>query len=320
MAEKLSFASQIAPTWLIPDYPPLKSSDDVGKAAMNGQVVEYPQVVRKMVDPPINGQKYGNVSFMLFDQPKMLNNKPVYGYVKLRGNHESEETARADSYRIVRDVDSKFMVLIAPVGWWVPITESDTAIKEKYDVREDDKEILLRDEAVKEKEKKQAKIVQEIRDNEEKLKTGGDIYDNPESLTFYAMKRVTEMTLMETRKAQQEKIDHMQKKIAEQRIILKRLEEKYPDYSKEWIAVYNEERAKSGTPKFIPGEKQFDDYESSKLEDLLSTYGDHKPEAIGKSSLIRNEALEKDPLIENEETLKDVSDVIMRTVKSTSKK
>jgi len=165
------------PSWLIPSYPPLKSDDDVGKAAIEEQVYSYPKVVRQQTDPPIVGQHYGNVSFMLFDAPRMCDGKPVYGFVKIRGNHESQEVAYKDACRIVREVDSKYQVRIAPVGSWVPITENDRAVKEVFDVRESDKEIHLRDEAVKEKEKQHAKIAQELKDAEEKLKNGGDIYD-----------------------------------------------------------------------------------------------------------------------------------------------
>lgn len=271
-------------SWFSPDYPPLNNSDDVGKAAVNGQVFAYPQVVRKMVDPPIAGQRFGNISFMLFDVPRMFNDKPVYGYVKIRGNHESDRIAREDAYRLVRDVDSKFQIRIAEVGSWVPITETDTVVKELYDVRENDKEIHLRDQAVKQKEKEASKIATELKEAEKKLQEEGDIYDNPESLRFYAMKRVTEMTLMETFKAQRSKMEIMEKKIAEQRIILKRLENLHPEYKVDWIEEYNQERKKTGISAFIPGETQFEEYENSHLEDLLSRYGDHKPEAIGKSS------------------------------------
>lgn len=309
--------NESTPSWFHPNYPSLKL-DDIGEAAVNGQITQYPMVVRDMADPAIHGQKFGNVSFMLFDVPRRFKDKPIYGYMKIRGNHDSQNAAYKDSCRIVRDVDSKHMVRIAPVGVWVPITELDESVKEKYDVREDDKQILLRDEAVKEKEKEHAKIARELRDAEDRLKNGGDIYDEPESIKFYAMKRVTEMTLMETRKAQLQKIVEMEKKIAEQRIILKRLERDHPEYAEEWVGVYNEERKKTGISTFIPGERQFEDYDSSNLEDLLQKYGDHKPEAIGKSSIVKDDGPEEYPLIGRPHSLQEAEEV-SRSVKSTKK-
>ncbi len=57
------------PTWFMPDYPALRSRDDVGKAAVSGQYIEYPQTVRSMTDPGIANQSCGNLSFMIFKEP-----------------------------------------------------------------------------------------------------------------------------------------------------------------------------------------------------------------------------------------------------------
>ena len=254
-------------SWFHPDYPPL-GRDEVGTAAVNGQIVEYPALVRKHVDPAISNQIYGNISFNLFETPKIFKGKNVYGFVKIRGNHESVEVARADASRIVREVDSKFLVAIGPVGVWVPITESISAIKDLYDVKDSDQGISLRDEAIKDKEKEDQKKIQEIKEAEERLVEGGDIYDNQDSLKFYTMKRVTDMTLYETNRAQYLKLRSIQKTLIEQRILLKNLEEKHPEYSTSWVELYNQERKKSGITTFVPGETQFEEYESLSLDDL----------------------------------------------------
>lgn len=259
------------PEWSHPDYPTLKTGL-IGKAACEGQVVEYPQVVRQDIDTPIIGQKYGNISFNFFEKPLMFQGKPIYGFFKLRGNHESAEVSRTDSYRIVRDLDSKFQVRIAPVGCWVPLTESDAVVKELYDVRESDKEIHLRDEATKKKEADSRRIQKEITEAQEQLEKGGDIYDDEENIRFYTMKRVTEMRLDESYQIQLIKLEELKKKRDEQRIIVKKLEKMYPSYSDEWLNVYNDERKKTSLPKFIPGETQFVDYNRVTLDELLEKY------------------------------------------------
>lgn len=48
------------PEWLVPGYPPLKCDDAVGKAAVEGQMVYYPKVVRSNADYPISGQAMGD--------------------------------------------------------------------------------------------------------------------------------------------------------------------------------------------------------------------------------------------------------------------
>lgn len=260
------------PTWFNDTYPPLSSQDDVGKAAVEGQTVSYPQVVRTMVDPPINGQNIGNLSFMLFKTPRMFRNKPVYGYVKLRGNHVDEKSARYDAYRIIREVDSKFQVRLAKVGAWVPITDDDSCIKELYDVRENDEEKHIRDEAVKEREAEARRIAKEIKEAEDALKNGSDIYDNPDSLDFYTMKRVTEMRLTEAYQIAMRKLKELENSMIETHIILRTLEITNPDYNDQWIDVYNKERSKTSLPNFIPSEKHFEKYESTQLSELIENY------------------------------------------------
>lgn len=279
MAEKKKLE---LPEYFKPEHPSL--TDEELKAAIEQQVFTYPQVVRQMIDPPISSQRYGSLSFMLFDTPRIFRNKPIYGYVKLRGNYESEVVARKDAFRIVRDIDSKFQVRIAEVGTWVPITENDCVVKELYDVQESEKETHLRDEIAKQKEAETRRIANEIRDAEERLTKGKDIYDDCESIDFYTMKRVTEMKLHETYQTQIMKLKELESKIGEQRIILKTLERNHPTYTNEWIGVYNDERKKTSLPNFIPGETQFDEFESLTLENLLDKFPPPPPEAIGKAS------------------------------------
>lgn len=261
------------PTWFNEKYPQL-GDDDIGQAALEGQVVTYPKVVRSNVDPPIVGQTIGALSFMLFKTPRMFRDKPIYGYVKLRGNHNDEKTARFDAYRIVRQVDSKFQVRLAPVGVWVPITEDNSCVKEMYDVRENDEEKHIRDEAVKEKELEAKRIAKEIKEAEEALKNGSDIYDNPESLDFYTMKRVTEMRLFEAHQIALRKLQELESSMNETHMILRMLEVQNPCYPNEWIDVYNKERSKTSLPAFIPSERQFERYDETTLDGLFEKYPD----------------------------------------------
>src|SRR5579862_736211 len=298
MAEKKQMT---IPDYFKPEHMPL--TDKELEIAVEQQVFTYPQVVRQMIDPPISSQRFGNVSFMLFDIPRIFRGKPIYGYMKLRGNFESEIVSRKDAYRIVRDVDSKFQVRIAEVGTWVPITENDSVVKELYDVQESEKETHLRDEIAKQREAETRRIANEIKDAEERLIKGSDIYDDCESINFYTMKRVTEMKLHETYQIQVAKLKELESKIGEQRIIVKRLERDHPNYTNEWIDTYNAERKKTSLPVFIPGETQFEEYESLTLEDLLAKFQPPLPEAIGKSSERKPTSNEsRDNTINNEST------------------
>jgi len=251
--------------WLHPDYPPLKYNDAVGKAAVEGQIFqEYPHVVRSMEDPAVDCQKYGMLSFMLFKEPRMFaSGKRVYGYVKLRGNYGSKEACFVEASKIVREVDSKFQISFAPVGYWVPITDEDAFVKEKVDVRTSDDETHLRDAAVKEKEAEERRKVKEIKERQKELEEDGDIYDHPESLKYYSMKMVTEIRLMETREAYQKNLDSIQDNLTKTQKELYKLKIANPHYVEQWIDCYNEERHKAGLPNYVPSDEQMKEHDDA---------------------------------------------------------
>src|SRR5580698_920299 len=97
------------PYWFNPKYPKLDENDDVGKAALENQVVTYPQVVRQNIDPVIPGHQYTIISFNLFEKPRMFRGQPIYGFVKSRGDSETESIAINRANKLVLEVDSKFM-------------------------------------------------------------------------------------------------------------------------------------------------------------------------------------------------------------------
>jgi len=254
------------PDWLVPGYPELKGL--VGEAAVNGQVVNYPAVARTRVDAPIMNQAISLVSFMLFKEPKKLRNgKLVYGYLKNRGNYPDEDSAINASHKIIREQDSKFKILLAPVGHFLPITEEDGFCKETIDVRTSDEEKHLQDLAMKEKMKEADRIKREIKEREDELKNDGDIYDDPTSLTYYSMRRVTEMKLCEEMARLKNQMDSVTSTHISVLKELKRLERDNPSYNGEWVDRYNEERRKSGIPDYIPAEAELRAYESYTFSD-----------------------------------------------------
>ena len=251
--------------WLQPDAPKLKGEQL--QAAVATQIVSYPQVVRSMIDPPLPGQTRGTLSYMLFDQPKTTKNgRPIYGFVKLRGNWPDEFNAKREASKIVKEIDSKFSIRIATVGEWVPITDDDTFAKEMLDVKASDQQPQIRDEAMKKKESDQRDKMRQIQDREEQLKTKGDVYDNPDSLDYYTMKVVTEMKVTEMLEQLENRLNHLKGKAVEVRDELFELEKKHPEYEDKWLDCYNAERAKTGIPAFVPNKEQFKDYEQHKLD------------------------------------------------------
>lgn len=267
-------SSEKTQDWLISDYPSVKGTDNVGKAIIDGQTIVYPKIVRDMVDPAIPGQSFANISFMLFKEKRVLRSGyPVYGFVKVRGSHSSDTWAKKDANRLALDVDSKFIIRTCPVGYWVPITDDTRFCKDLIDAAPEEEKKTgeidsMRSEAVKRKEEERRRKQKEIDDREKELKEEGDVDDNPGSLRYYSMHRVTEWRLTERRDIQEKLLNKAKDKLVEIRKELKEIEQNHPEYKEEWIQCYNDERAKAGIPPYVPGEDDFKEYEESTLEEL----------------------------------------------------
>lgn len=255
------------PEWLRPEYPPL--ADASQEEAVKIQIIRYPMVVRKMDDPSIPNQMFANVSFMFFEEPKTLSTgKKVYGFCKVRGVWPTETDATQDSKRIIREVDSRFQIRIAPVGAWVPLTNENAFCRDLLDVEtENGKTEGLRNDAIKEKEKQQRQVMRELKEREESVQDE-DIYDDKSALKYYAMKRVTEMKLSEAVQINRKKLEKVEASQQIVRLELKHIECKFPEHSSTWLECYNEERAKSGIHPYVPGDTEFEEYEKVTLNDL----------------------------------------------------
>ncbi len=252
---------QTPPEWYDPEYPPLKGS--VGQAAVKGQLVSYPMVVRGNIDPPVIGQQVSLVSFMFFKEPQVepKSGKPLYGFFKIRGNHADMDLAKKNAAGIIREHDSKYRIRHGPVGYWLPITEADGPGTDMLDVRMNDEEVHLRDQMAKEKQHDEARVMRELEDRKEQLKK--DIYDDKSSLDYYTMKRVTDLRLQENLDIEARKFEDIKEKLATVRKELKGLEAANAQYRDLWVDNYNEGRKKSGISAYVPSEKYTALYEEA---------------------------------------------------------
>lgn len=247
---------------LVPDYPPLNGN--VGKAAVNGQITCYPQVTRSGKDECIESQQSGLVSFMFLSEPKKTKNgKNIYGFCKLRGNWRDENQAVSKGSRIVREQDSKYALRIVPVGSWFPLTDDEAMVNKNININVDEEENPAKEAAMREEEEKKKKIMREIKEREEEVKTAKDYNEDKDNIDFYTMKMVVWMRLQESIEIERKKLKGLEEKLLETREILSGLDKNHSYYNEEWIDNYNKERRKAGIPDFIPGESDMKKYRDS---------------------------------------------------------
>ena len=250
------------PKGVNPTYPPL--SGEVAEAAVNGQIVRYPQVVRSGKDLPVPQQSHGLISFMLFKEPKTLKTgKVCFGFCKLRGNWSDPSQCEMKAAGIIREQDSKHKVRIGEVGAWLPITDEGAFVQQTIDVKADaTEEEKFKEEAIRKRQDEDKRIMRELKEREEEVKTAKDYNDDPTSLDYYTMNRTTWMWVTEQVEIQETRLKELKQKLTDRRKLLADLDAKHPAHQDEWIANYNKERRKAGIPDFIPSEtmtKQYDD-------------------------------------------------------------
>lgn len=227
----------------------------VNEIVIDGETVEYPMIVRSEVDPPINNQEYGLVSFILADEPQKLSNGSIiYGYGKLRGNSADENLIRADATKIIRAVDSKYPSKIVHVGKWFPIVKGNAFTKETIDVPVDD-ERIKKEEVLKEAERKRKEEREYFDRRAKELTEGGDNTDDPESLKYFTTRRQTYMYLVNEEERQMKNLEDIRDKIKKAANDIIRLENSHPEYKEQWLETYNKERKAVGITEFVEDEK-----------------------------------------------------------------
>lgn len=252
------------PEWLVPDYPPL--GGNVGKAAVNGQILYYPKVVRSQSDEPIEGQKRGLISFMILKEPqKTKQGKTIHGFFKLRGNWSDDNQATSRGARIVREQDSKYPVRVAHVGEWLPLIDDDSMAKKQVNINLDGnkEEEDAKQKAVEEEEDKRKRIVREIKEREEEVRNGKDYNDDPKSLDYYTMKMVVWRSLTEAVVLEEKKLKSIKDKLTNVRALLSNLDEELPEHSNYWVPNFNQGRAKAGLPEFVFPESEIELYRAT---------------------------------------------------------
>lgn len=259
--------------WLVPDYPAL--TGEVGKAAVNGQIVYYPKVVRSMVDEPVENQARGLVSFMLPKEPRLTKEgKRIVGFFKLRGNWSDDNQATSRASKIVREQDSKYPVRVAHVGHWIPLVDDEAmALKNvNVNVEESAEEEAAKRKAMEDEEEKRKRIVREMKEREEEIKNATDHNEDKTAINYYTMKMVVWLRLQETIALEKKKLRDLENKLVGIREILADLDVTHPSHFTDWVDNYNVERRKAGIPDYIPSELEMQEYrESAPKREVLTT-------------------------------------------------
>ena len=256
-------STDVAPksTDVKPSVNPLHPSltDEETLKASKKQIAEFPTVIRVETDLPVPQQSMGLISIKMLNKPIIKDKATIYGFMKIRGNWADKSQAEMMASRIIKEQDSANVINIVPVGVWFPMTEAKA--KEVIDVNLSEKEHNEAHKiALKETEEHNNLIQQQLKDRAKEVKDSPDYNEEPESLNHYTLKRVALMFATENITIQMTKMEQLKKQRLLTIDLIKKLDEKHPEYKERWIDNYNIERKKAGIPDFVPSEYERERY------------------------------------------------------------
>jgi hypothetical protein len=246
LADKVDMLSR---TFVQPDQAPLTREE--GQIAYSQLERKYPAVVRSVNDPEILGQRVGLFSFTPSRGAKP-DQYGVYGVLKLRGNFAHEEEASTKAEELVRRTDSYNPIYHTFVGQTVPLAVDSSKFTDdiqNVDLKKHVDDIVSQQTKSKLKqEKEEMKSIQErerelLKENEAILQ---GTYEE-DTLDNYIMTRVKKAQLVWTYLENKKKLDQEVKTaILKVRDELAVLDEKHPEYIKEYFERYKEARESVG--------------------------------------------------------------------------
>ena len=225
---------------------PLSASE--GKSAVKELhkkdfVQKFPKIDRTYADPGIMGQKYTLVSFIP-SKNAVPDEKGVYGFVKSRGNYETELEADQRAEYLIRNYDSYHSIYTGYVGRPFPLTQSSEFSKDtsEIDIRKQTTEAVSSD--VRAKKEKEEADKRDILEREEKLLAEHDKEEDP--FDIYITNQVKKAQLSWTYNEHIKKMREVRGIVKKCRLEIEESEKENPDFSDKYFEKYMQARKDAG--------------------------------------------------------------------------
>lgn len=222
-------------------------------------VDKFPKVDRTYADPPLSMQHIGLFSFIPA-KGATPNEHGVYGFAKIRGNYQTPMEAEQRAEFLIRNVDSYHKIYHAYVGRPFPVTNSSSYSAEtsEIDIRKETTKAVTS--SVKDKRDEEQRIVQEIKEREEKLlaeskraREDDGVGEVPETDPYdqYITLAVKKAQLSWTFLEHQKKLREVRDIIIKTRQELSELDAKHPDFREKYFEKYISARREAGLDENI---------------------------------------------------------------------
>lgn len=253
------FESQIG----VPDLTNDETTEAMKALVNTTLVTKFKSVERRFADPTIELQKYTLFTFVPA-KGATPDKDGVFGMAKVRGSYATDREAMERCDEIIRKHDSYHPIFIAHVGRPFPITLDSKYAEgvEEIDLKQKTVEVISED--IKDKRRKEAEEMKEIKEREKKLleESKDDFVEAP--LESYTTLMVKKAQLCWTYSETLKKMEQMKETIIRTRQQVKEMDEQNSDLKDQYYEHYMQARRSAG----IPDEAAQENYMKFLVEDI----------------------------------------------------
>jgi len=271
--------------------PSLTEEQLVAAKAELFNMVTFPKVNRKFIDPSKNGEpRFALMSYIpkhdeelktFLDGIKptlskknrltledLQNRKSIsQGVFKIRGAYHTLAEAEARSEEIIRDIDSTNSIFTCIVGVPYPLVSTGHSLNiEEVDVHKETEKTLVQN--IREKRKKEQKEIEEMKQREEELMkdTNKEAHEREEDDYIEHRVKLAHLryTISEHKKKREECIEKEKECVK----WLLEMKAKHPEYEKRYFKKYLDARKKANIPDDQEGQGGFMKYMKDPLYNL----------------------------------------------------
>jgi hypothetical protein len=222
-------------------------------------ITNYPKLERQFVDPPIDLQRYGLISFVP-SKGATPDKDGIYGFAKLRGHYHSDKEAVERAEFLIKTVDSYHSINVYHVGRPIPLTLDPKYAAKIETVEIKDKMVNTISEDIKENRDKAKAEMEEIKTREKQLmeESKPDYVSDP--FEQYTTLRVKKAQLVWTYDRTLKQLEKVKASIIKTREEIARMDAENPEYQTQHVTRYMEARKVAGIPDDMESDDSYMKY------------------------------------------------------------
>lgn len=226
---------------------PLKDEEfqiALGELNDNVYINKFSRIDRVYADPALSLQNIALFSFMPA-KGATPNENGLFGFAKIRGCFSTEMESNQRAEYLIKNVDSYNKIFHAYCGRPFPITVDSkySADVSEIDLKKDMAKTVS--ENIKEKKDEDRKIMQELKQKEEALLADSKRED-VDPYEEYITQRVKMAQISFTFLEHQKKMVELKEIILKTRVIVKKMDEQYPEFKDSYYKKYMNAREQAG--------------------------------------------------------------------------